>query len=104
MAGVLERQSREPLCGKCISYALTVKEAREALRDLTETLSSDNDAASEFRSVLKEASATILGVPVPKDPQRQRKTGQCRLPDKACFIKRARMLFLFFKEKHQSRN
>ena len=96
MAGVLERQSREPLCGNCISYALTVEESREALRDLTETLSSDNDAPAEFRSVLKEASATILGVPVPSEPQKQRKTGQCRLPEKACFVKRARMLFLFF--------
>jgi len=98
MAGVLERQSREPLCSKCISYAITVEESREALKDIQESLSSGN-VREDFDQVLKEASGTILGVPVPSEPVKQRKEGNCQLPDKTCLVKKSRKLFLFFKEK-----
>lgn len=98
MAGVLERQSREPLCSRCISYALTVNESREALNELKTSLSS-HGTPSEFEPVLDEASKTIMGVPVPAEPEKQRKLGRCQLPEKACFVKRARKIFLFFKEK-----
>jgi len=98
MAGVLERQSREPLCSKCISYAITVEESREALKDVQGSLSSGN-VSEDFDKVLKEASGTIMGVAVPSEPIRQRKDGNCQLPEKACFVKRSRKIFLFFKEK-----
>jgi len=99
MAGVLERQSREPLCSRCISYALTVDESREALEELNASLSSGGPP-SGFEPVLTEASETIMGVPVPAEPEKQRKAGRCQLPEKACFVKRARKIFLFFREKN----
>jgi len=98
MAGVLQRQSREPLCSKCISYAMTVEESREALKDIQESLSSGT-VPNGFDTVLKDASGTIMGVPVPSEPVRQRKEGDCQLPEKACFVKKSRKIFLFFKEK-----
>jgi len=98
MAGVLERQSHEPLCSKCISYAITLEESLDALKELKES-HSPGSVPSEFKTVLLEADRIIMTLEVPSDPEKQRKAGRCHLPDKACFVKKARMLFLFFKEK-----
>ena len=102
MAGVLARQSKEPLCSECVSYAITLEEAKEASTNI-KTLSSEGDVPEEFQMVLDESVATISALNIPDNPVKQRKLGRCRLPDKACFVKKSRMIFLFFKEKKSSK-
>lgn len=98
MAGVLERQSQEPLCSSCISYAITLEESLDAASELKGAVFPDTLPA-EFGSLFLGAFETITSLTIPAEPEKQRKSGRCHFPDKACFVKRARKVFLFFKEK-----
>jgi hypothetical protein len=98
MAGVLEQQGKEPLCSRCISYAITINESRDAITELKGLVAPDL-VPKKFDRLFQEADKAIMALSVPAEPERQRKSGRCHLPDKACFVKKARMLFLFFKEK-----
>jgi len=100
MAGVLENQGHEPLCLRCISYAITVEETREALQEIRELVSTAS-LPEEFVPVLRRAEESIVALSVPGEPERQRKIGRCHFPDNSCFVKKARMIFLFFKEKQK---
>lgn len=95
MAGVIERQGREPLCSQCISYALTVDVTREALESVQASMD-QAELDKGFEKVFMEAAGTIKAAKAPDDPIKQRKTGKCKLPDKACFVKKSRRIFLYF--------
>lgn len=88
-AGIVERQGREPLCSKCISYALSLEVARQALAGVKDT-----KEAGDFEGVLREAAEIINSAKVAEEPIKQRKVSACQLPDKACFVKKSRRLFL----------
>lgn len=99
MAGVIERQGKEPLCSQCISFALTVEETVKML-DAFDASVDKESIPVEFAPTLNEASAIIRAAKVPHDPQRQRKIGACSLPDKACFVKKVKMFFLAVEEEN----
>lgn len=97
MAGVLSQQSHEPLCSQCISYGLTLGRAREALDELGHSLKGQ-ELPSGFSETFESSSKLIKEAQAPENPVKQRKEGHCKLPDKACFVKKSARMFMFFQK------
>ena len=88
IAGAIKHHATEPLCAECKSYAAVVETVRETLGGLT------LDAVPEdFRDMFEQAQAVIRDAKVSEDPVPRRKTGECVLPDKRCFLKNSRKFF-----------
>ena len=89
LAGVIERQRHEYLCGECLSFRKTSEVAIEAVKGIKPSGLPEGAA-----KVLSEASATINSLKLVDDPKPQRKLGACTFPEKVCYVKYVRKFFV----------
>ncbi len=88
MAGAIKHHADEPLCADCKGYAAVVETVRETVSNLT------MDTVDEkFKDMFDSACAIIMDAKVSADPVPRRKTGECVLADKRCFLKNSRKFF-----------
>lgn len=92
MAGVLQRQQNEYLCGNCRGYYKTVKLMRERLGAVEGSI--DHATLPEgIARLLNDAREILKALMTPADPVPQRKLGNCRFPEGKCYIKHARKFY-----------
>ena len=92
MAGAIKHHQSEPFCADCKSYAAVVETVRESLEHF-EGYGKIDEISEEFKAVYEEAKGIIKGASVSSNPIPRRKTGDCMLPDKRCFLKHSRKFF-----------
>ena len=93
ISGAIKHQAGEPFCADCKSYVAVVKTVRESL-DHFEEKGNAGDIPEGFRELFEEAKGIIKGAKLPGEPIPRRKTGDCVLPDKRCFLKHSRKFFM----------
>lgn len=92
ISGVIKHHATEPFCAECKSYAAVVETVRESLEHFDEKRST-GDIPEGFKAVFEEAASVIKNAKVSRDAVPRRKTGDCVLPDKRCFLKHSRQFF-----------
>ena len=92
IAGAIKHHEAEPLCAGCKSYAAVVETVRETIAHFNEKMSPDA-VPEKFRVMFEQAASVIRTAKVSGDPVPRRKTGECVLPDKRCFLKHSRAFF-----------
>ncbi|MCK4910071.1 MAG: hypothetical protein KAR83_00445 [Thermodesulfovibrionales bacterium] len=92
ISGVIKHHAEEPFCAECKSYAAVVDMVRESLEHFQEK-GNAGDIPEGFKTVFEEAKGIIKSAKVSADPIPRRKTGDCVLPDKRCFLKHSREFF-----------
>ena len=92
ISGVIKHHASEPFCAGCKSYAAVVDTVRESLEHFEEKGNAEN-IPDGFMNCFGEAASVIRDAKVSGDPVPRRKTGDCVLPDKRCFLKHSREFF-----------
>ena len=86
--GVLAMQQEDVLCRSCNSFVSTLTAAKDSLaafesQNSGELAALPDDLARQFRA----AKTGLLGLKMPAEPQGQKKSGNCKLPEGVCFLK-----------------
>ena len=92
VAGTIKHHAGEPLCADCKSYSAVVESVRELISHFNEKVSPEA-VPQMFRPMFDEAQTIIRDAKVTDEPIPRRKTGECALPDKRCFLKNSRKFF-----------
>lgn len=83
MYRVLTSQKNDPFCPKCNSYATTLVSVKEAVSTFEEEGSLDPVMSRLFF----DARSGIMSLTAAENPLRQKKEGNCKLPEGVCFLK-----------------
>lgn len=96
IAGVLENQANDPLCGQCKAFANTARAMREELAELdyagTVTL------PPEVITLLEQAGTVINSIQAPENAEGQKKAGKCKMPKGVCFVKSSKAILKHIEE------
>lgn len=83
VAGVLKSQTADSLCRECNSFATV----HGALKDAVAAFAPQTGASEEAAGLLARAKAAVAELRPPAQPKKQKKEGNCKLPEGVCFVK-----------------
>ena len=88
LVGVLDAQQKDVLCRSCNSFVSTLAAVKDSLAAFEVQHAGELSALpGEFARQFKEAKAGVSNITQPAEPQGQKKTGNCKLPEGICFLK-----------------
>lgn len=88
MLGVFQNQQNDPFCRSCNSYATVLSAMKEGISKFeTENEGFIKGLDERFSRLFAEAKAGIMAIKAPENPLKQKKEGNCRLPEGVCFLK-----------------
>jgi len=91
---VMENRQNDPLCGSCAACARTVGALQDGFIKFESGCSPrKKDLPEEYREMFKDVYDMISLLGQPEEPVRQKKAGNCKLPEGVCFTKAALELF-----------
>jgi hypothetical protein len=94
MLAVMETRQNDPFCGSCAAYARAVGSLQENfIRFESGYAPKKKDLPEEHLDMFKDVYDMISIMGQPEEPVRQKKAGNCKLPEGVCFIKAAMDLF-----------
>ena len=88
LLGVLKNQQSDTLCCSCNSFVNTLAAVSENLAAF-EAQHAEANLPVEFSRLLAYAKDGIAQLRQPENPVRQKKAGNCKLPEGVCFTKSA---------------
>ncbi|MBI3592509.1 MAG: hypothetical protein HY099_03375 [Nitrospirae bacterium] len=87
-AGILENQQNDPLCGQCAAFARTAESITESFINFeTAHASERKKLPEEYFLLFADIKDKIIVLQQPDEPVRQKKAGNCKLPQGVCFTK-----------------
>lgn len=89
MSGVLSGQQSDPLCSNCKAFTNTCSKMLEGMAGLEKL---PGDIPAGIMELLQVARARMAAIKVKEDAVGQKKTGNCKMPEGVCFIKRSKAL------------
>jgi hypothetical protein len=86
--GMLRNQQEDAFCRSCNSFLNTLAAARENLQKFEAQHAGEiRSFPEEFSQLFADARSGISVMPQPEQPLRQKKAGNCKLPEGVCFTK-----------------
>jgi hypothetical protein len=93
LAGVLQGQHQDPLCGNCKAWANSVTAVREALSRLDAELAAEPvQLPPGLAPLYASAKSNLKGLVLPSGLPGQKKAGNCLMPPGICFVKYSKAL------------
>lgn len=88
MFGVFKNQQNDPFCRMCNSYATVLGAIKEGIAKFeSENADFIKRLPADFSQLFAEAKAGIAAIKAPDNPLKQKKEGNCKLPEGVCFLK-----------------
>jgi hypothetical protein len=93
MAGVLEGQQADPLCGICRALTNSAQSIEDSIAEMESSYSGEiKNLTGDIRHLLSSARSKIAALKRPQDAIGQKKAGNCKLPEGVCFVKASKAL------------
>lgn len=88
MYRVFNSQKNDPFCPNCNSYATTLASVTEAISKFeAEAGEAARNLDPAMSRLFSDARSGIMSLTGPETPIRQKKEGNCKLPEGVCFLK-----------------
>ncbi len=86
--GILGNQQNDPLCCNCAAFARTAGAIIDSFFKFQDIHAAERKRLpEEFSMLFTDISDRIAVIEQPENPIRQKKTGNCKLPQGVCFTK-----------------
>ncbi|MBC8414678.1 MAG: hypothetical protein ISR96_07070 [Nitrospira sp.] len=93
ISGVFLNQDKDRLCRECKAFVNTASAIKLALAEIRQGVSADTSSLpADLQKMLDESTARMEGLELSGNSIGQKKTGNCRMPSGACFIKTSKKL------------
>lgn len=90
LLGVMKNQQADAFCCSCNSFMNTLAAARENLVTFEAQHAEEiKNLPEEFLRLFTDAKSGIAQIRPPENPVRQKKAGNCKMPEGVCFTKSA---------------
>ncbi len=87
-AGILGNQQNDPLCCNCAAFARTAEAIINSFFKFQNTHAAERKRLpEEFSTLFNDISDRVAVIGQPEAPIRQKKAGNCKLPQGVCFTK-----------------
>ena len=92
--GVLKNRQADAFCCSCNSFVNTLAAVKESLATFDAQHAEEiKNLPGEFLRLFTDAKNEIVQIRQPDSPVRQKKAGNCKLPEGVCFTKSALAIF-----------
>lgn len=84
---ILSYLQDEPFCKKCNSFVEVFESVQDKFIEIEKTVNKNREIPQEIRKLLKGIYSFLANLKIPDNPIRQKKSGNCNLPQGICFAK-----------------
>jgi hypothetical protein len=99
--GTMVNQENDPLCSNCSAFAKSAQAIIEGFIEFESAHASEKRKLPEEFSILFEDVCDKLAlIEQPAEPMKQKKAGNCKLPEGTCYCKSAVAILQSLKESH----
>lgn len=97
--GTIVNQENDPLCGKCSAFAKTAQAIVDGFIEFESAHASERKKLpEEFSFLFDDVCDKLALIEHPEEPVKQKKAGNCKLPEGMCYCKSAMALLQSIKE------
>jgi hypothetical protein len=90
LLGVLKNQQADTFCCSCNSFMKTLAAVKETLANFeAQHVEEIKNVPGEFLRLFTDPKSGLAQIRQPENPVRQKKAGNCKLPEGVCFTKSA---------------
>src|SRR5271169_3336502 len=97
--GTMVNQENDPLCANCVAFAKTAQAIIDGFIEFESAHAAEKrKLPEEFAFLFDDVCDKLALIELPEEPVRQKKAGNCKLPEGVCFCKSALALLQNNKE------
>jgi len=86
--GTMVNQENDPLCSSCVAFAKTAQAIIDGFIEFeSEHASEKKKFPEEFSMLFDDVCDKLALIEQPEEPIRQKKAGNCKLPEGVCYCK-----------------
>jgi hypothetical protein len=88
--GTIVNQENDPLCGSCVAFAKTAQAIIDSFIEFESAHAAERKKLpEEFSFLFDDVCDKLALIEQPEEPVRQKKEGNCKLPEGVCYCKAA---------------
>ena len=88
--GTMVNQENDPLCAKCVAFAKTAQAIVDGFIEFESAHAAEKRKfPEEFSMLFDDVCDKLALIEHPEEPVRQKKSGNCKLPEGMCYCKSA---------------
>jgi hypothetical protein len=97
--GTMVNQENDPLCGNCVAFAKTAQAIIDGFVEFESAHATERKKLpEEFSFLFDDVCDKLALIEHPEEPIRQKKSGNCKLPEGICYCKSALAILQNIKE------